>query len=95
MSKSNNWQELVELWESSGQSQRAFCEERELVVSQFSYWKRKFRPAIKTKPQFEKVSSSLSSSGSSFNLETSSGAKVSAPMGFDSASLRRLLEIVG
>ena len=94
MNKSKNWRELVELWESSGQSQRAFCEEHELVSSQFSYWKRKYRPSSKTKPKFQRVSS-LNSAGSSFNLETLSGAKVSVPMGFDSASLKRLLEIVG
>ena len=94
MNKSKNWRELVELWELSGQSQRAFCEEHELVASQFSYWKRKYRPSSKTKPNFQQVSS-LNGAASSFNLETSSGARVSVPMGFDSASLKRLLEIVG
>jgi transposase-like protein len=94
MTKSRNWQELIELWESGGQSQRTFCEEHELVASQFSYWKRKYRPASKTKPKFQQVSS-LGAAVSSFNLETSSGARVSVPMGFDSASLKRLLEIVG
>lgn len=35
------WRALVEAWQSSGQSQGAFCRERRISPSALSYWKRR------------------------------------------------------
>jgi hypothetical protein len=37
-----HWQPLIEAWRRSGQTQKAFCRERDLSYDQFVYWKRKF-----------------------------------------------------
>ena len=34
---------LVEQWQSSGQTQKAFCGEHDISVSVFAYWLRRYR----------------------------------------------------
>ena len=36
------WQQQMTAWEQSGQSQKSFCEQRELNYHRFGYWRRKF-----------------------------------------------------
>lgn len=43
MTHQENMLQLVELYEESGLSQRAFCQEQHLKVSQFTYWIHKVR----------------------------------------------------
>ena len=33
---------LIEIWQSSGQSQKSFCQEKELAYSKFHYWHKKY-----------------------------------------------------
>jgi hypothetical protein len=33
---------LIEIWQSSGQSQRTFCQEKDLAYSKFHYWYKKY-----------------------------------------------------
>ena len=33
---------LIEIWQSSGQSQKAFCLEKDLAYSKFHYWHKKY-----------------------------------------------------
>jgi hypothetical protein len=34
---------LIEIWQSSGQSQKSFCHEKDLAYSKFHYWYRKYQ----------------------------------------------------
>ena len=34
---------LVEVWKSSGQKQRVFCQEKDLAYSKFQYWLKRYR----------------------------------------------------
>jgi len=34
---------LIEIWQSSGQSQKSFCQEKELAYGKFHYWYRKYQ----------------------------------------------------
>ena len=36
------WQQQIDTWRVSGQSQQAFCKVHELSYHQFLYWRRKF-----------------------------------------------------
>lgn len=40
--RTQHWQNLVEQWRQSELSQAEFVRQQHLVMSQFSYWKRKF-----------------------------------------------------
>ena len=33
---------LIEIWQASGQSQRTFCQEKDLAYSKFHYWHKKY-----------------------------------------------------
>lgn len=33
---------LIEIWQSSGQSQQTFCQEKDLAYSKFHYWHKKY-----------------------------------------------------
>ena len=35
------WQQQIEAWQSSGQTQKAYCQTHELSYHRFGYWRRK------------------------------------------------------
>ena len=37
------WQDHMERWQQSGQSQKAYCREQDLSYFRFQYWRRRFR----------------------------------------------------
>lgn len=37
------WRQQIEAWQSSGQTQQAYCRANELSYHRFGYWRRKFR----------------------------------------------------
>ncbi|RDH89006.1 MAG: hypothetical protein DIZ77_08740, partial [endosymbiont of Seepiophila jonesi] len=37
------WQQQIEAWQSSGQTQQAYCKANELSYHRFGYWRRKLR----------------------------------------------------
>ena len=37
------WQQQIEVWQSSGQTQQDYCKTHELNYHRFGYWLRKFR----------------------------------------------------
>ncbi len=48
------WQQLIELQQASGQSQKSFCQQEKLSVTTFSYWKKKLRQGLEpTDPSLE------------------------------------------
>lgn len=46
----SEWRELIERQAVSGQSQREFCETKDLAVSTFTYWKRKLGDRVAKGP---------------------------------------------
>ena len=34
---------LIEIWQTSGQSQKTFCQEKDLAYSKFHYWHKKYQ----------------------------------------------------
>ncbi len=34
---------LIEIWHASGQSQKSFCQEKDLAYSKFHYWQKKYQ----------------------------------------------------
>ena len=40
---SSYWQQQIEAWQATGQSQKGFCKAHDLSYHQFGYWIRKFR----------------------------------------------------
>jgi len=46
--RTDYWRTQIETWQTSGQSQVAYCRANDLSYSQFVYWRRKFQPADET-----------------------------------------------
>lgn len=102
MSGAVEMQELLERWEHSGQSQRAFADQEGVSYSQFLYWRRRLRQAPVVKRRKRRAApvvltpvriipdARLSTAG--FELRTPGGLTVSVPPGFDELELRRLLD---
>lgn len=67
------WQEQIQAWQRSGQTQRAFCQAHDLNLPRFGYWLRKFRQqrAVDTAPVrsgFVAVVEGVSATGLSLRL---------------------------
>jgi hypothetical protein len=41
--KENHWKKIITDYESSGLSQRAYCEKKELRLSTFQYWRKRIK----------------------------------------------------
>lgn len=44
---------VVEVWKSSGQKQRVFCQEKDLAYSKFQYWLKRYREYHSPRPAAE------------------------------------------
>ena len=67
------WQEQIDAWQASGQSQLAFCRTNELNYPRFGYWLRKFRnrgaePGLKNRRAFIPVVGASAGEGLSVHL---------------------------
>jgi len=104
MSRAEVMQELIERWERSGLSQRAFAEQEGVAYSQLLYWRRR----LKRSPGRKRAKRRAEPAGlapvriipdaprttGAFELRTSGGLAVSVPPGFDESELRRLLDVL-
>ena len=104
------WQELIERWRRSGQSVGAFCAERDLRVSTFSWWRWRLGPgeasgSAPEAPISVDAASWLrwtapasvphpSEEGVSFELRWPDGLALCVPQGFDPSALARLLSVL-
>lgn len=74
------WQEQIEAWQASGQTQQAFCKANDLNYPRFGYWLRKFRDqgAVEEAPSRLSgfVPVEVSSTGSHLSLHLPSGIEL-------------------
>ena len=90
-----NWLNLVKKYETSGLSQKAFCEKNNLKLSSFSYWVSKAsNPSDKKdyKEEFEFASVSISQEISSAIAVEVSGISISVSADYDEILLLRLIK---
>ena len=73
------WQEQIDAWKASGQSQKAFCKAHDLNYPRFGYWLRKFRQQDTQHdqpPRFIPVTPAVAHSNSSLSLVLPSGLEL-------------------
>jgi len=96
------WRVLVAEQEQSGQSVAAFCQNRELAQSQFTYWKRRLREAAKA-PFVEVQLAQLgveprvqarALGSTSIEVRLRNGRSLMVAASFDARHLRALLAVV-
>jgi len=93
---SRYWQGQITAWEQSGQSQKSFCEQRELNYHRFGYWRRKFLEQSHTEDQpingFVPVRSLQSSSATGLSLTLPNGVLIQGIEHYNVAVVRQLLQ---
>jgi hypothetical protein len=102
------WQDLVDQWSRSGQTQAAFCRERGITYSSFLWWKRQLAPALggdgalrgsrgrrgRVKKANSFVEVQLSPARASYEVVLARGRVLRIYGPFDSESVSRLITAV-
>jgi len=93
------WVGVVREWEASGESGAAFCRERDLVYSQFMYWRRQLTGAVAAPsetPDFVALSFADDPKvGCGVRVRLGTGVELVLDHGFDVGELRRAAEALG
>jgi hypothetical protein len=100
--KEQFWRGVVQRWQRSGQTVRAFCDDQQLSEQSFYTWRRTIaerdRQAATTSAQpaaaFVAVRVTPSPAASALEVVVGSGRVVRVPPGFDAATLRHLLAVL-
>ena len=98
-SKARRWAELVQAYEASGQSQRAFCARRGIGQSTLRYWRRRLQGGVGAgtgsggaRLVAVKVREEEPSGGASgLSIVTGGGLRIEVAREFDRATLERLV----
>ena len=91
--KEQFWRDMLRLWQSSGQTIRAFCHAQRLSEPSFYAWRR--RISERAQPAFVPVRVTPTPSTSiPLELIIASGRVVRVPPGFDSDTLRQLIAVL-
>ena len=89
------WQAHIVAWEQSGNSQSAYCRDKNLPLKSFGYWRNKFiprKPPVTFVPVSVKIPPPPSGwSGTSLKLLTRSGYGIEIGDGFNPETLKKLL----
>jgi hypothetical protein len=51
-SKRAYWQDHIDSWQQSGQSQQRYCQRQGIALATFGYWRRKLKTPRTDKPRF-------------------------------------------
>lgn len=100
--KERLWSARLEEWKKSGLSQRRYCEERQLSLSTFRWWRSRLREPGRSAgqqtsfvelpvPQASSYEAPVSGSPITLAVGTYS---LSVPSGFSAAELARLLDVL-
>jgi hypothetical protein len=74
-SKSDFWQEHITAWQSSGLSQTAYCQQHDLKLNTFTYWRNKLN-----QPRRKLMPVSLGALGQPVELALPGGIQLQVPV---------------
>jgi hypothetical protein len=85
---------LIEVWKSSGKTQKAFCQEKDLAYHKFHYWFKKYNgqsQSASDEPPFLSISMPPASGSSKLELVYPDGRRLIFHERVDAGFLRALL----
>ncbi len=109
VAKEQRWRQVLEAWQQSGLSVRAFCAQHQVSEPSFYTWKRNLQPrdqqpippvpaatdaAANPLPTFAPVRLVGEPAPALLELALPSGHRLRVPAGFDPATLRQLLAVL-
>ncbi len=98
--KEQFWRDMLLLWQSSGQTIRAFCHAQRVSEPSFYAWRRIIAQRERQQPAFVPVrvtstpTTPTSTTSIPLELVLASGRVVRVPSGFDADTLRQLLAVL-
>jgi hypothetical protein len=96
--KERQWRRWLGEWQASGLSARAFCGRRGLTVATFYAWRRVLHRREAERAEFvpvQVVADPMPAHTSAQEVVLSDGRTVRVTPGFDAATLRQLLAVLG
>jgi hypothetical protein len=94
--KEQHWRRLIQLWNNSGLTVRAFCARHHITQPSFYAWRRELqqRDAATTFEPVKVVTDDQPASSTPIELFLAGGRSVHITPGFDPATLRQLLAVL-
>lgn len=86
-SKQTFWQQHLQAWESSGLSQSAYCRKHALSLTNFAYWRKRFKSETPTKI----IPIVREASVAGVQVRSPSGWQIALPANLSLESLRQLM----
>ena len=100
LEKRSYWNQIIEEYESSKQSQKYFCESRNINFSIFKYWLAQSRKnktpkkVVASKTFFSPISLRQEKSSRGYQIKLPNGIHCSVPENFDSSEVMTLLRVL-
>lgn len=95
MATRETWAARVRLWKRSGLTAAEFAEREGLNAGTLTWWSSQLgRSALSRPPVVEVVMASRADAARSLEVVLASGLRVRVPIGFDEATLGRLLTVL-
>jgi hypothetical protein len=99
--KYENWKKLIEEQEISGLSQREFCQQKDVVLSQFGYYRSQLRMQSQNsnsqKAQFTPIKisdkDSIATKSAEIKLILPNGFQCTFPSHIEAVQIKRLIEV--
>lgn len=93
--KSQDMMSIIHEWEQSGQSQKIFCQTRNIPHSKFYYWLRKFRdqPTTDNQTDFIAVRIRQNKSAGDMDIQYPNGVTIKLHSPVDLVMVKTLLQI--
>jgi len=89
------WRRRIEEWEASGLTQVEYCKQKELKISAFLYWRKKFSEKKPTRASFVEVPLPPTPRFSPIRIEIGSRFCVEVDKGYDPAALEHIIGFLG
>lgn len=86
--------ELIEKWEDCGQSREHFCQEHNLNLSQFAYWRTKYLKAHPSKEIDEAFIPVKPATDSGLEIKYPNGVSIKVPENTSTAQLQSLIHLL-
>ena len=89
--RSAEMRQVLAEYKESGLRRRAFCEQRNIPITTFDYWRREL--GARAKPRMVKVKLGAAEPASNFTLTLINGRRIESSWSFGETELARLIRV--
>lgn len=89
--RSTEMRQVLAEYKESGLTRRAFCQQRNIPITTFDYWRREL--GAKAKPRLVKVKLAAAEPATNFTLTLVNGRRIESSWSFGETELARLIRV--